>query len=91
MGTMIRIREIVDPELKARIVAALAERRLADLERLIREHFGNRSDPEPVRMKELLDREHLTVVADTGYSNGNAAAACEADNVEYLQHGSPLF
>jgi len=27
MGTMIRIREIVDPELKARIVAALAERR----------------------------------------------------------------
>jgi rhodanese-related sulfurtransferase/DNA-binding transcriptional ArsR family regulator len=37
-------------------VRTVAERRLADLERLIREHFGNRSDPEPVRMKELLDR-----------------------------------
>jgi len=32
-------------------------------------------------VKELLDREHLTVVADTGYSNGIAAAACEADNI----------
>jgi transposase len=32
-------------------------------------------------VKELLDCEHLTVVADTGYSNGNAAAACEADNI----------
>jgi transposase len=32
-------------------------------------------------VKELLDREQLTVVADTGYSNGNAAAACEADKI----------
>lgn len=32
-------------------------------------------------VKELLDREDLTVVADAGYSNGNAAAACEADNI----------
>jgi transposase len=32
-------------------------------------------------VKELLNREDLTVVADTGYSNGNAAAACEADNI----------
>jgi rhodanese-related sulfurtransferase len=37
-------------------VRTVAERRLADLERLIREHFGDRSDPEPVRMKDLLDR-----------------------------------
>lgn len=37
-------------------VRTVAERRLADLERLIREHFGLRSDPEPVRMQELLDR-----------------------------------
>jgi rhodanese-related sulfurtransferase/DNA-binding transcriptional ArsR family regulator len=37
-------------------IRTVAERRLADLERLIREHFGHRSDPEPVRMKELLDR-----------------------------------
>jgi DNA-binding transcriptional ArsR family regulator/rhodanese-related sulfurtransferase len=34
----------------------VAERRLADLERLIRQHFGDRSDPQPVRMEELLDR-----------------------------------
>ncbi|GGB12883.1 IS1182 family transposase [Brucella endophytica] len=31
--------------------------------------------------KELLDIEELTVVADTGYSNGNAAAACENDGI----------
>lgn len=37
--------------------------------------------PVSMAVKELLDREHLTVVADTGYSNGNAAAACEADNI----------
>jgi rhodanese-related sulfurtransferase/DNA-binding transcriptional ArsR family regulator len=34
----------------------VAERRLGDLERLIREHFGHRADPEPVRMKDLLHR-----------------------------------
>jgi transposase len=32
-------------------------------------------------VKELLDRGALIVVADTGYSNGNAAAACEADDI----------
>jgi hypothetical protein len=37
-------------------VRAVAERRLADLRRLIHEHFGDRSDPEPIRMMELLDR-----------------------------------
>lgn len=37
--------------------------------------------PVSMAVKELLDCEHLTVVADTGYSNGNAAAACEADNI----------
>jgi DNA-binding transcriptional ArsR family regulator len=34
----------------------VAERRLADLERLVRDHFGDRSDPEPVRMTDLLAR-----------------------------------
>jgi hypothetical protein len=34
----------------------VAERRLADLQRLVREHFGDRSDPEPVRLTDLLDR-----------------------------------
>ncbi len=37
-------------------VRTVAERRLAGLERLIDEHFGDRSDPEPVRMKDLIDR-----------------------------------
>ena len=37
-------------------VRTVAERRLADLERLIHQHFGDRSNPEPVRMKDLLDR-----------------------------------
>lgn len=30
---------------------------------------------------DLLGQENLTVVADTGYSNGNAAAACEAGGI----------
>ena len=34
----------------------VAERRLADLQRLVFAHFGDRSDPEPVRMKDLLAR-----------------------------------
>jgi rhodanese-related sulfurtransferase len=37
-------------------IRTVAERRLADLERLVREHFGDRSDPEPVRMNDLLAR-----------------------------------
>jgi DNA-binding transcriptional ArsR family regulator len=34
-------------------IRQVAERRLADLERLAREHFGDRSDPEPVPMRDL--------------------------------------
>lgn len=33
-----------------------AERRLAELDRLVHEHFGDRSDPEPVQMVDLLKR-----------------------------------
>jgi rhodanese-related sulfurtransferase/predicted transcriptional regulator len=39
-----------------RILRTVAEKRLAELERLVREHFGDRSNPEPVRMEELLKR-----------------------------------
>jgi rhodanese-related sulfurtransferase/DNA-binding transcriptional ArsR family regulator len=45
----------------SRLCAALrtvAERQFADLDRLVREHFGDRSDPEPVQMDELLRRAH---------------------------------
>jgi transposase len=31
--------------------------------------------------KDLLGRDGLTAVADTGYSNGNAAAACDTDGI----------
>lgn len=34
----------------------VAEERLADLERLVRDHFGDRTDPEPVAFDELLER-----------------------------------
>lgn len=37
--------------------------------------------PMSIAVKEMLGRGELTVVADTGYSNGNAAAACENDNI----------
>ncbi|WP_029006224.1 IS1182 family transposase [Azorhizobium doebereinerae] len=37
--------------------------------------------PMSVAVKEMLERDDLTVVADTGYSNGNAAAACETDDI----------
>jgi len=37
-------------------IRIVAERRLADLERLVRQHFGDRSKPEPVRMRDLLER-----------------------------------
>jgi len=37
--------------------------------------------PMAVGARDLLGREALTVVADTGYSNGNAAAACEAHGI----------
>jgi len=40
----------------SRALRIVAERRLADLERIVRDYFGDRSDPEPVRMEELLSR-----------------------------------
>ncbi len=59
----------------------VAERRLAELERLVREHFGDRSDPEPVSMKELLARMRSgnVVIVDTRpaseYAAGHIAGA----------------
>lgn len=40
----------------SRVLRTVSERRLAEIERLVREHFGDRSDPEPVPMRELLVR-----------------------------------
>jgi rhodanese-related sulfurtransferase/DNA-binding transcriptional ArsR family regulator len=45
----------------------VAERRLAELERLVREHFGDRAEAEAVGMKELLARARSgsVVILDT--------------------------
>src|SRR5438093_13030136 len=59
----------------------VAEHRLADLERLVREHFGDRSDAEPVQMDELLKRarSETVVILDTRpateYAAGHIAGA----------------
>lgn len=41
--------------------------------------------------RDLLERPDLTVVADTGYSNGNDAAACEADGITACVPVRPAF
>ncbi|HEV8320324.1 MAG TPA: metalloregulator ArsR/SmtB family transcription factor [Myxococcota bacterium] len=65
----------------SRALRTVAERRLADLQRLVRDHFGDRSDPEPVSMEELLDRARSgrVVILDTRpateYDSGHIAGA----------------
>jgi DNA-binding transcriptional ArsR family regulator/rhodanese-related sulfurtransferase len=51
----------------SRVLRTVAERRLADLERLVREHFGDRTDAEGVPMAELLKRARSkqVVILDT--------------------------
>ena len=62
-------------------IRTVAERRLADLERLVREHFGDRSDAEPVEMDELVKRARSAdvVILDTRpaseYAAGHIAGA----------------
>jgi DNA-binding transcriptional ArsR family regulator/rhodanese-related sulfurtransferase len=59
----------------------VAEKRLADLERLVKSHFGDRSTPEPVPMGELLQRARSgrVVVLDARpareYAAGHIAGA----------------
>ena len=62
-------------------IRIVAERRLAELDRLVREHFGDRSDPEPVEMAELIERAKSgkVVILDTRpaseYAAGHIAGA----------------
>ena len=51
----------------SRVLRIVAERRLAELERLVREHFGDREDAEAVPMAELLKRARSkqVVILDT--------------------------
>jgi rhodanese-related sulfurtransferase len=59
----------------SKAIRTVAEHQLADLERLVREHFGSRSDAEPVEMHELLKRAQSksVVVLDTRPANEYAA------------------
>lgn len=59
----------------SRVIRTVAEHQLADLERLVREHFGNRVNAEPVEMDELLKRarSNSVVVLDTRPANEYAA------------------
>jgi rhodanese-related sulfurtransferase/DNA-binding transcriptional ArsR family regulator len=57
------------------VLRRVAERQLAELERVVREHFGDRSDPEPVSMAELLSRagSGRIVILDARPANEYAA------------------
>lgn len=65
----------------SRALRVVAEKRLAELDRLVREHFGDRSDPEPVGMEELIERARSgnVVILDTRpaseYAAGHIAGA----------------
>ena len=62
-------------------VRTVAERQYAELDRLVRDHFGDRSDPEPVEMQELLKRARTknVVILDARpareYAAGHIAGA----------------
>jgi DNA-binding transcriptional ArsR family regulator len=63
------------------VLRTVSERRLADLDRIVRDHFGDRVGAEPVSMSELLKRSRLpgVVILDTRppgeYEAGHIAGA----------------
>ena len=59
----------------SRALRVVAEKRLAELDRLVRQHFGYRSDPEPISMDELIARAQSgkVVILDTRPANEYAA------------------
>lgn len=60
-------------------IRTVAERRLAELERIVRDHFGDRSDPQPVQMADLLARARSgkVVILDTRPASEFAAGHIE--------------
>jgi len=74
---------LADPAISdlLRTLRTVSERRLADLDRLVREHFGDRARTEPVSMPELLKRARSgdVVILDTRpateYHAGHIAGA----------------
>jgi rhodanese-related sulfurtransferase/predicted transcriptional regulator len=84
---------LADPEVfeLSNVIRSVAERRLAELERLVNEHFEHRADVEPVAMDELLERARSkqVVVLDTRpaseYIAGHIPGALSIP-VDNLQH-----
>ncbi len=74
---------LADPSVIAltRAIRRVAEARLAELDRIVRDHFGDRSDAEPVSMSELLERARSgnVVILDarpaSEYAAGHMAGA----------------
>src|SRR5262245_57794947 len=68
---------LADPDVfeLSRVIRSVAERRLADFDRLVRDHFANRPDAEAVPMAELLKRarSRQVVILDTRPANEYAA------------------
>jgi len=67
-GLFVRYRLADDSVIElSKAIRTVAERRLAELERIVHDHFGDRSDPEPVAMEELLARARSgkVVILDT--------------------------
>jgi DNA-binding transcriptional ArsR family regulator/rhodanese-related sulfurtransferase len=60
---------LADPDVfeLSKVIRSVAERRLAELDRLVHDHFGNRVGAEPVPMDELLKRarSRQVVILDT--------------------------
>jgi len=60
---------LADPDVfeLSKVIRSVAERRLADFERLVQEHFGDRCDAQPVALDELLKRARSkrVVILDT--------------------------
>lgn len=90
-GLFVRYR-LADPAVfeLSKSLRTVAERRLAELERLVRDHFGDRSDPEPVLMNKLIERVRKgdVVILDTRpaheFAAGHIAGALSVP-VEELQ------
>src|SRR5262245_23228989 len=59
----------------SRAIRTIAEHRLAELDRLVRDHFGDRSDAEAVSMDDLMKRarSRSVVILDTRPVNEYAA------------------
>jgi rhodanese-related sulfurtransferase/DNA-binding transcriptional ArsR family regulator len=84
---------LADPDVfeLSKVIRSVAERRLAEMDRLVHEYFGNRGNAEPVRMDDLLRRARSgqVVMLDTRpaaeYAAGHIAGAISIP-VDEIQH-----